>query len=374
MAASAAQEQPPHPAVSRPALLSHIFKFAARELKDVKLLHVDTAWEDTAVNFCPWMWERLTRTERDYFASGIPPLQDTATAAADHRGIEQYSQYAFNFYVCRVWVRRVKRQSPQLFARLAVPRTLDLRANDRVTDAAMAFICSHASLVRLSVAACEAVTDAGMASVGNLAGSLEQIDMSQLPRVTDAALADVAKVTQLRCLNASGIQKLTDKGVAHIAALTSLRVLILRGTWQLTDTGLQSIAGLQQLQTLNLDRCDKITDAGLQHIAGLQHLQTLNIGFCDLVTDAGVQHLSGLQQLQTLNLTQCRHLTGAHLAALHSLVRLDAARCYAFSDASLVQLGNVSSLRSLWVRGCSRLSLAAKAEFKQANPACTLLE
>ncbi len=42
-----------HPVLTRPALLSHVFKFAARGLKDVKLLHVHSSWEDTAINYCP---------------------------------------------------------------------------------------------------------------------------------------------------------------------------------------------------------------------------------------------------------------------------------------------------------------------------------
>ncbi len=58
----AAERGPAHDVLLRPALLSHIFKFAVRERKDVKLLHVHSAWDDTATNYCPWMWQRLCRS------------------------------------------------------------------------------------------------------------------------------------------------------------------------------------------------------------------------------------------------------------------------------------------------------------------------
>jgi hypothetical protein len=58
------QRSQDHPALLRPALLSHVFKFVVRRHTDVKLLHVNSAWEDTAVNYCPWMWQRLTDLAR----------------------------------------------------------------------------------------------------------------------------------------------------------------------------------------------------------------------------------------------------------------------------------------------------------------------
>ncbi len=65
------QRSGPHPALTRPALLSHIFKFAVREHKDVKLLHVHSAWEDTAVNYSPLLWRRLVRARGTWDAT--PP-------------------------------------------------------------------------------------------------------------------------------------------------------------------------------------------------------------------------------------------------------------------------------------------------------------
>ncbi len=55
-----------HPALTRPAILTHVFKFVARNHADgVRLLHVHTAWEDAAVNYAPWLWERLALLSKD---------------------------------------------------------------------------------------------------------------------------------------------------------------------------------------------------------------------------------------------------------------------------------------------------------------------
>jgi hypothetical protein len=105
-----------HPALSKPALLSHVFKFAARKLKDVKLLHVSTAWEDTAVNFCPWMWERITAAARG--VDSAPPLEGTPQPS-----LEQWSQHCFNHAVCRVWARG-KSYTPSLLSRLVNPTSV----------------------------------------------------------------------------------------------------------------------------------------------------------------------------------------------------------------------------------------------------------
>ncbi len=122
----AASSSAAHPALSKPSLLSHIFKFAARELKDVTLLHVSTAWEDTAVNFCPWLWQRIT------MAAGVdsaPPLENTPQPS-----LEQWSQHCFNHAVCQVWARS-SAYTPSLLSRLVNPTSVDLSECTRLAEA-----------------------------------------------------------------------------------------------------------------------------------------------------------------------------------------------------------------------------------------------
>ncbi len=74
--------------------LSHILKLAVREHADVKLLHVSSACEDTAVNFGPFVWERLALTR---YIEEAPPLEGTPS-------IEQRARHLFNHYLLRAWI------------------------------------------------------------------------------------------------------------------------------------------------------------------------------------------------------------------------------------------------------------------------------
>jgi hypothetical protein len=111
----------PHAVLSRPALLSHVFKFAVRKHKDVMLLHVSAAWEDTAVHYSAWLWERLIRAMS---MSDAPPLDQPSS-------IEQHSQHAFEHYLCRAWLH--VSYSPLLLTRLSVDVVLSRHALATIT-------------------------------------------------------------------------------------------------------------------------------------------------------------------------------------------------------------------------------------------------
>jgi hypothetical protein len=142
-----------HPALSKPALLTHVFKFAARDHKDaVKLLHVDTAWEDTATNYCPWLWERVT------IAAGVeraPPLEGSPS-------LEQWTQHCFACYLCRVWTSTS--YAPSLFTRLVAPVLSDLRDCRNLDCAGLKTLCSvgATSLHDLDLSRCTQLRDSDM--------------------------------------------------------------------------------------------------------------------------------------------------------------------------------------------------------------------
>jgi len=94
----------------------------------------------------------------------------------------------------------------------------------------------------------------------------------------------------------------TDAGLARIAGLTQLRYLFLQYDPQITDAGLARIAGLTRLQDLWVDGAE-ITDKGLAHLAGLTRLQQLSLNKTQ-ITDAGLPYLAGLTYLQYLALTK----------------------------------------------------------------------
>ncbi len=135
-----------HPTLVRPAILSHIFKFVVRTHKDVKVLHVHSAWEDTAVNYSPLMWERLTALAR---VDSAPPLPEPVAS-------EQWSQHVFNHYVCRVWSRRSLTPSVfgRILSRLAAPSVVDLSWHSLVCDSSLQLLANVKHIVALNLSFC----------------------------------------------------------------------------------------------------------------------------------------------------------------------------------------------------------------------------
>jgi cytochrome b561 len=106
------------------------------------------------------------------------------------------------------------------------------------------------------------------------AGSnLMAADYVSVKPVTEAAMADLARlgpqILQLNLRHAG----VTDAMVKTVAALPNLRNLRLEGN-AITDAAARDIAGVKTLTYLNLVNT-KITDAGFQQVAGLPHLERL---------------------------------------------------------------------------------------------------
>ncbi len=163
------------------------------------------------------------------------------------------------------------------------------------------------------------------------------------PRVTDAGLANVRELVQLKTLVLSGFHdttlprgfdfrvlatiggnprlvaaRITNAGLENLAALTELRELRLSGT-NISSAGLRHLGGLTKLETLWLNST-AITDAGLAHLANCKQLKWLDLADT-AVTDAGLVELRPFAQLRELNLlnAQVGDRGVAHLRALLQL-------------------------------------------------------
>jgi len=89
--------------------------------------------------------------------------------------------------------------------------------------------------------------DAGVKALVPVAPQLAWLDVSKT-QITDAALADVAKLNNLTRLHLENTA-VTDAGLAHIANLEKLEYLNLYGT-KITDAGLAHLKGLKNLRKL----------------------------------------------------------------------------------------------------------------------------
>jgi Leucine-rich repeat (LRR) protein len=114
--------------------------------------------------------------------------------------------------------------------------------------------------------------------------------------ITDGVLAQLEGLERVRGLSCS--EKVTDAGLKSIGKIAGIRSLSLRNT-QITDAGLAHLKSLDGLQGLSLDGT-RITDEGLRHLARLASLQRVSL-IGTRVTNAGIAHLERLKSLKTVD-------------------------------------------------------------------------
>ncbi len=91
----------------------------------------------------------------------------------------------------------------------------------------------------------------------------------------------------------------TDADLARLRSLPQLKRLYLAGT-QITDANLATLSGLSQLRELALIDT-AVTDAGLEHLKGLHVLKELSLKHTR-VTEQGIKRLrSALPKLKTVS-------------------------------------------------------------------------
>ena len=90
-------------------------------------------------------------------------------------------------------------------------------------------------------------------------------------QMTDALLADVARVETVTALDLGGSTDLSDDGLRHLARLPQLKHLDLSGT-AITDRGLRVLRDLPALETILL-AATRITEEGAAHLAHCVELQ-----------------------------------------------------------------------------------------------------
>jgi hypothetical protein len=182
---------------------------------------------------------------------------------------------------------------------------------------------------------------------------LEKLVLTGAP-ATDGDLAVLAKLPRLRILDLSGCPALTDAGLAHVGKIAGLKSLSVWGP-VLTEAGLEKLGGLRKLETLRLDLQDQ--PLGLNSLNGLSNLEELQLS---RLTDASFTSLSGAPKLKKLSLVQCQQLSSAglkHVGDFRSLEVLYFALMPGLDDDALARIAELPKLRELVIQGqMSRLS------------------
>jgi Leucine-rich repeat (LRR) protein len=123
------------------------------------------------------------------------------------------------------------------------------------------------------------------------------------PSVCESALAGLGSLWGLsgfQALDLSHCSGVTNASLAHLRGLTDLRALDLSST-PVTDAGLVALRGLTNLQRLNLAGCEEVTDVGLAHVGRLKDLHSLDLHGCSEIKGPGLEHLWNCLKLRSLD-------------------------------------------------------------------------
>jgi internalin A len=188
--------------------------------------------------------------------------------------------------------------------RLSKLRSLEL-GDDRgpITDAGLAMLADMNEL-RVLIIRDSQVTATGL---GHLRG-MRHLRVLRLENsvLDDATLEQLAHFPELEELSvghwdrAEAALKITDTGAKHVVGLRKLKKLTLHG--QVTDATLAGIAELTELRELHLTKT-QISSQGVEKLRALPHLESLSLGSL-MVKDDAVAALKQLRGLKMLNIKE----------------------------------------------------------------------
>lgn len=287
---------------------------------------------------------------------------------------------------------------------------LDITLGNRITIGGIDHLQRARSLRRLSLGRCRLPGDQLARSLAAVA-SLDALSLSDVNHLSNAGLAHIAQLHNLRSLSLTGSVEdnkkntLTDKGLETLTGLQQLAELHLTafpsvwGTtvhnlvsltslslnccplWQISaaDSCIKKISQLTNLRSLNLSGNSNITDRTIANLSALTNLETLTLCDCQKLECLSIHCLSDLKKLTALTLSLCQRVSDCSLKAvvrISSLVDVNLGYCSAITDAGIVALGDgkLKYLRSVNIAGCNKISEEAAEELKASLPNLKRLE
>jgi len=234
------------------------------------------------------------------------------------------------------------------------------------------------SIKVLDLFGCEFVTSWGVQLAVSACLQLEELVLRGCHRVDDAAIQAIARSCRgLQGLSLSGCEAITDRGVFALRTCVSLRKLGLHQCSKLTNAAMASLAELTALQCLDVGRMGLLVDdLGLQQLLCKCHgLVWLNVRVNARVTDDTL-HLVATHcpALERLICGGCPLLTSAGItavcAACPGLRWVHVRDVEAVDDNALLAIGRLcKSLQSVDIRGCPLVTKAGVEGFYLARGA-----
>ena len=178
------------------------------------------------------------------------------------------------------------------------------------------------------------------------------------PRISYSYMRYLTSFPNLKSVDLSGLSYFNDRGLQYIASMKTIESLNLKQCRNLTDTGLGYMTGFTNLTHLDLSYCSNIRDAGFAKLAPLTKLKSLNLSYCRNLTDKSIDQIIKFKDLESLDLGYCRNISSKgwkKLATLKKLRNLTIDYTY-IDDAGLAAIAEISTLKNLSMRSCSRVS------------------
>jgi hypothetical protein len=160
-------------------------------------------------------------------------------------------------------------------ADLAKSATLDsLLAQDfAITNASGPHLAALANLTSLEIFRCQGFGSEGVLALAPLK-KLSRLTLRDLPEVGDAGLPVVADLPALKRLYLHELASVGDEGLKHLAAAGELEVLDIWSVPKMTDATVAVIAGLPNVRELSI-RETGVTERALEAIAAMPKLESL---------------------------------------------------------------------------------------------------
>jgi hypothetical protein len=311
-----------------------------------------------------------------------PLLEQSTRLTLDARGIAIGARglEALSTACTKLRVYRMPSSAAALLPRFTKVTQMELNASPEWHSAAVLGQVARLPLRSLAVQG-RLLDRNGVAAITSMA-SLEELffvgedlwqalsDPQQLtaPALDDGAVQALAAMRNLREGWLCG-STCTDAGLAALAQLPQLRRLSLSGSKQLTGSGLQAFAK-HALETLDLRGCDSLAAEHLGALASLPNLRTLCLGSPTAVLDLrACPDLPLLTEL-VVDGRMAPHAL-ATLSRFQGLTKLHLRLQPELRDADITQLHGLTQLKHLYLVS-RHVTDAAHEALRAALPQCSI--
>ncbi|KAH7426609.1 hypothetical protein KP509_10G008500 [Ceratopteris richardii] len=192
-------------------------------------------------------------------------------------------------------------------------------------------------LEELSLSKCKGVQDSGLSGAVMGCPNLKNLDLTCCYEITDLSLSSIASCCKdLVTLKMESCNNFSEHGLEELCKSCFLLEELDVTDSNLNDACLMAISKFRNLKCLKLGICENIHDKGLSYIA----TNCLNLRELDLyrsigISDEGIVAICG----------QCKRLTDLNMSY-----------CTEITDRALFAVAQLKDLRTLELRGCTRLS------------------